>query len=169
MRLPEVCSRLSDGLNHVAIAVCAATVVIMLSMTTVGLFYRVVLGSELTWAYSLTRLFLPWLAMLSITVAFKGGEHIAITFAVRKLPPKALKAVRAVNLALVGLFGAALAWYGYSFFENSTQLHMVSDLLQVSQKWTAASVPVAGLVMCVHLLGGASLVDHHDLAEEDEP
>jgi hypothetical protein len=41
---------------------------------------------------------------------------------------------------------------------DSTQLFMVSDFLQVSHKWVAASVPISGAVLCVHLAHGAALL-----------
>ena len=88
--------------------------------------------------------------------------------AVRALPAWALRCVQIVNLAVVGLFGAALVWYGMGFFENSTQLFMVSDVLQVSHRWTAAAVPVTGGVMCVHLLSGVALVDQPETTAEVE-
>lgn len=168
MSAQHLLPRLSDHLNQVVIAVSAALVVIMLSMSLTGIFFQFVLDAPLTWSYSLTRLFLPWVAMLSLTVAFKRGEHIAITMAVRTLPRWAQRLVQVVNLSVVGLFGVALVWYGMGFFENSTQLFMVSDVLQVSHRWTAASVPVSGVILCVHLLSGVALVEHHELALEAE-
>ncbi|MFQ5566770.1 MAG: TRAP transporter small permease [Paracoccaceae bacterium] len=177
--------RASDVLNHIVIAVCVALAVAMLSISTLGIFLRIVFAgfeyfglpfeffhdSPLDWAYShtrpsMTRLFLPWLAMLSLTVAFKRGEHIAIAIAVRNLPPRVLRLVQVANLGLVGLFGGALTWYGYLFFDNATQLFMVSDTFQVSHKWTNIAVPVCGLIMCVHLLSGVSLVEIREYTRE---
>ncbi len=175
---------ISDRLNKIVIAVSVAVVIFMLSLSTLGIFFESLftlaeylglaefyVNSPLDWAYShtrpsLTRLFLPWLAMLSITVAFKFGEHIAIELAVRTLPPRWLFGVQVVNLAAVAFFAAALVWYGYGFFINSTQIFMVSELLQVSHKWTAAAVPVSGVIMCVHLLSGISLLEHREIELE---
>ncbi len=158
--------RISDIVNIIAIVFGVLFVVTMLVLSTIGITYQLVLGRSLTWAYSLTRLFLPWLALLSVTVAFKSGEHVAISMAIRYLSPKLLRATQFLNLALVGLFAVALVWYGMVFFENSTQLFMVSDTLQISHKWTALSIPVCGLIMCVHLLSGVSLVQHLDITTE---
>ena len=176
--------RISDYLNMIVIVLCVAVVIVMLSLSTFGIFFETLftlaeylgwadlyVNSPLDWAYShtrpsLTRLFLPWLAMLSITVAFKFGEHIAIELAVKTLPPRLLLVVRAVNLTAVAFFAAALVWYGYEFFLNSTQLFMVSELLQVSHKWTAAAVPVTGVIMCVHLLSGVSLIVPREIDQE---
>jgi TRAP-type C4-dicarboxylate transport system permease small subunit len=150
--------RISDIVNTIVIVFGVLFVVTMLVLSTIGITYQLVLGSALTWSYSLTRLFLPWLAMLSVTVAFKSGEHVAISMAIRYLSPKMLRATQFLNFTFVGLFAVALVWYGLVFFENSTQLFMVSDTLQISHKWTALSIPVCGLIMCVHLLSGLSLV-----------
>lgn len=158
--------RISDIVNIIAIVFGVFFVVTMLVLSTIGITYQLVSGRALTWAYSLTRLFLPWLALLSVTVAFKSGEHVAISMAIRYLSPKLLRATQCLNLALVGLFAVALVWYGIIFFENSTQLFMVSDTLQISHKWTALSIPVCGLIMCVHLLSGVSLVQHLDITTE---
>ena len=158
--------RISDIVNIIAIVFAVLFVVTMLVLSTIGITYQLVLGSSLTWSYSLTRLFLPWLALLSVTVAFKSGEHVAISMAIRYLSPKLLRATQFLNLALVGLFGVVLVWYGMVFFENSTQLFMVSETLQISHKWTALSIPVCGLIMCVHLLSGVSLVQHLDITTE---
>ncbi len=73
--------RISDIVNTVVIVLGVLFVVTMLVLSTIGITYQLIFGSALTWSYSLTRLFLPWLAMLSVTVAFKSGEHVAISMA----------------------------------------------------------------------------------------
>ena len=158
--------RISDIVNMIVIVLGVLFVVTMLVLSTIGITYQLVFRSVLTWSYSFTRLFLPWLAMLSVTVAFKSGEHVAISMAIKYLSPKMLRATQFLNLTFVGLFAVALIWYGLVFFENSTQLFMVSDTLQISHKWTALSIPVCGLIMCVHLLSGVSLVQHLDITKE---
>jgi TRAP-type C4-dicarboxylate transport system permease small subunit len=158
--------RISDIVNIIVIVFGVLFVVTMLVLSSIGITYQLVSGSALTWSYSLTRLFLPWLAMLSVTVAFKSGEHVAISMAIKYLSPKVLRATQLLNFTFVGLFAVALIWYGLVFFKNSTQLFMVSDTLQISHKWTALSIPVCGLIMCVHLLSGLSLVQHLDITTE---
>ncbi|NIR30400.1 MAG: TRAP transporter small permease, partial [Gammaproteobacteria bacterium] len=73
------------------------------------------------------------------------------------------------HLVVVSAFALAMAWYGIGYFENATQLFMVSAAIQVSHRWLAASVPVCGLVMCLHLLSGLALVEQKEFVpEEDE-
>ena len=74
--------RISDIVNKIVIVLGVLFVVTMLVLSTIGITYQLIFSSALTWSYSLTRLFLPWLAMLSVTVAFKSGEHVAISMAI---------------------------------------------------------------------------------------
>lgn len=179
--------RVSDGLDRFVVLVCAALVIVMLFISLTGVGFELLFKifeqidtvqsfteSSLYWIYSqtrpsMTRLFLPWLAMLSITVAFKRGEHIAISVLIRRLPRPAVRAMQVINLTVVAAFGVAMIWYGIPFFLNSTQLFMISDQLQVSHKWTALSVPMCGAIMCVHLLSGWALVDWAELKTEEFP
>jgi TRAP-type C4-dicarboxylate transport system permease small subunit len=108
--------RISDIVNMIVTGCGVLFVVTMLVLSTIGITYQLVSGSSLTWSYSLTRLFLPWLAMLSVTVAFKSGEHVAISMALKYLSPKMLRATQLLNLTFVGLFAVALIWYGLIFF-----------------------------------------------------
>ena len=115
-------------------------------------------GGALTWSYSLARLFVPWIAMLSLTVAFKRGEHIAMAMLLTRTPRAFRRFAQIVSLVLIGLFGVALAWFGAEFFIGSNQLFMISDFLQLSHKWVTAAVPVSGVILCVHLADGAALL-----------
>lgn len=184
-RAPRL-KRISNTLNLYVVGVCVALVVVMLTISTLGIVLEVTFNlfetfsadeafaaSPLAWLYSqtrpsMTRLFLPWLAMLSVTVGFKTGEHVAITMLMRVLRPPVLTIMQAVNLVVVALFGVALVYFGYLFFENATQFFMVSDTLQVSHKWTNLAVPICGAIMCVHLLSGLSLVEHAEFVGEGD-
>ncbi len=157
---------ISGWVDRAALVLCAVLILVMLSLSLVGIGHQVLFDEALVWSTSLTRLFLPWVAMLSITVAFKHGEHIALTLAVDCLPPALLRALLVINLVVVGLFSIALVWYGLEFFEFSTQRFMVSESIQLSHRWTAASIPVAGCILCVHLLSGFDLVRHADPLKE---
>ncbi len=182
-------SRISDVVNQICIAICALLLVAMMLVSTLGILFdllRVAMrygGMEaafqsgtLDWLYantrpSFVRLFLPWFGMLSITVAFKFGEHIAISVLTNSMPHWALMATRWINYISVGLFGLALLWYGYTFFLGATHVFVVSDALQISNQWMAASVPITGLIICIHLLDGLALVEERSPLPlpEDEP
>jgi len=160
--------RLSDGLNQVVLVACVGLITVMFAISVAGIASQAFTGSALTWSYSLARLFVPWIAMLSLTVAFKRGEHIAMAMLMARAPIALRRLAQIVSLVLIGLFGIALAWFGAAFFAGSTQLFMISDFLQVSHKWVAAAVPVSGVILCVHLADGATLLGTDGAIDVDD-
>ena len=158
----------SDQLNRIVIGVCIACFLAMLAISFVGMFYQLVTGIALSWTYSLARLFVPWIGMLSITVAFKHGEHIAMAVLVQSLPPRLITANSYVNVAIIGVFAALLLWFGWQYFINSTHYNMVSDQIQVHQRFVAACIPLTGLVLLVHLCEGVHLLDLSSAEAETE-
>jgi TRAP-type C4-dicarboxylate transport system permease small subunit len=158
---------LSDALNRTVVVLCVGCVLAMLSISFVGFFYMAITGAALSWTYSLARLFIPWIGMLSITVAFKSGEHVAMAAALRMLPARAALWLRYVSLALIALFALLLVWHGWGFFDGSTQYFMVSDQLQVHYRWVAACMPATGLVLLVHLASGLDLLEPLEPVADD--
>lgn len=165
---------LSDGLNYVVGVICIFCILMMLGISFVGALYMSFTGDALSWTYSLARLFIPWLALLSITIAFKKGEHIAMTSLLEMMPARVQTMLRAVNLGVAGLFAGLLVWYGWSYAASARQLYMVSDQIQIDARWVAAAVPVTGLILVVHMLcgrlmlGGISTLGMPDLEAEAE-
>ena len=178
--------RTSDAVNRAVIAVCAVLLAMMLVISAASVVLELGLAAAeragraeifhegaLAWLYrntrpSLFRLLLPWFAMLSITVAFKYGEHIAILTLRRGLPRAALGLVRWICFTTIALFAAALVWYGVEFASGATNVVILSDTLQVSQRWTAAAVPVAGVVLSLHLVDGLALLEERGVLSLDE-
>jgi TRAP-type C4-dicarboxylate transport system permease small subunit len=186
MTLTMPLRRASDAVNRTTIAVCAVLLALMLLISAAGVALEAGLALAartghaelfesgiLAWLYSNTRpslfrLLLPWFAMLSITVAFKYGEHIAISALARGLPAWARGLMRGICFACIALFAVSLVWYGAGFFEHATNLYVLSDTLQVSHRWTAASVPVAGVILCVHLVDGLELLEERGVMALEE-
>ncbi len=157
---------ISETLNRIVTLVCVLFVLAMLSISFSGFFYMIVTGDALSWTYSLARLFIPWLGLLSLTIAFWHGEHIAMTALMSILPKPVVRALHYVNTGLIALFAVLMIWYGWDFFMKSRDIYMVSDTIQIHAKWVTAAVPATGLVLLIHVLCGANLLDERSLAEE---
>jgi TRAP-type C4-dicarboxylate transport system permease small subunit len=151
--------RFSDVLNAVVIAACVGCVLAMLTISFVGFFAMAISGEALSWTYSLARLFVPWIGMLSITAAFKAGEHVAMNMLLGLVPAYVARAMQYASLLVIGVFAAMLVWYGWDFFIESTQYYMVSEQLQVHHRWVSACVPVTGLILLAHLPCGTRLLE----------
>ena len=149
---------LSARVNAVALLCCVFCVLAMLSISFVGFFYMIVTGDALSWTYSLARLFIPWVGMLSITVAFYSGEHVAMNILSRLVPASLVMPLQVVSLVSVAVFAVLLLWFGWQFFVSTTQYYMVSDQLQIHGRWVAACVPTSGAILLIHLVNGAQLL-----------
>ena len=158
----------SDALNRHVIRFCIGCLLVMLAISFVGFFYQLITGAALSWTYSLARLFVPWIAMLSITVAFKRGEHVAMAVLLQRLPRRAVMAISYVNIALIGLLALLLIGFGWQFFVSTTHYNMVSDQIQIHNRFVAACIPVTGLILLVHLASGRQLLDLADPEAEAE-
>lgn len=166
MNLLHPLRRLSDMVNQLAILVCIACVLAMLGISFTAFVYKLVTGNTLSWTYSLARLFLPWIGFLSMTISLRYGEHVAMTLLVRSLPRVLTVVAAALCLAVIGLFGALLLWYGWDYFQGTRQVYMVSDQIRIHGKFTAIVVPIGGAIILLHLVQGFSLLEHF-LDEKD--
>lgn len=95
----------SNAVNRLTLFVCVICILSMLTISFVGFIYMVTTGEALSWTYSLARLFVPWIGMLSITVAFHAGEHVAMSMMQRLLPKQLAKAMQYAAFAAVAVFG----------------------------------------------------------------
>lgn len=160
MSLLHQARRLSDVVNQLVIVFCVSCVLGMLAISFTGFLYTLFTGDALSWTYSLARLFLPWIGLLSSTIALHSGEHVAMTLLVKLLPEPLVRLAAVLTLAVMAVFALLMIWYGWSFFQNATQVYMVSDNIQISRRWTAAAVPLSGVIFLLHLVQGFSLLEH---------
>jgi TRAP-type C4-dicarboxylate transport system permease small subunit len=158
--------RMSDALNRAVIAFCVACVIAMLAISFIGFFYMVGTGEALSWTYSLARLFIPWIGMLSITVALKGGEHVTMNLLLGLVPHAFIRVLQWASFGLIALFALLLIWFGWDFFLGSNQYYMVSDQIRVHGRWVAACVPATGAILFVHLASGLQLLEPPPQAED---
>ena len=161
-------SRISEALDHVVTAFCIGCIIVMLGISFTGTFYMAITGDALSWTYSLARLFIPWLGLLSVTVAFRRGEHIAMNSLMEILPAPIARAARGANYIIVGLLALLLIWYGSGYALGSRDYYMVSDQIQIHSRWVTSAVPVAGVVLLVHVLCGVNLFDPPKVLDESD-
>jgi len=151
--------QISDVLNHLVILFCIACVLSMLAVSFIGAFYQALTGDALSWTYSLARQFIPWIGLLSITIAFKNGEHIAMTVLTNNVAPKIRFILEALSLMAIAILAIILIWQGALFTLDSNQLVMISDQIQISQRWVTLSVPLTGFILFIHLICGRDLLE----------
>ncbi|MDZ7843034.1 MAG: TRAP transporter small permease [Gammaproteobacteria bacterium] len=166
MSVLKTARQLSAIVNQAAIVICVVCVLSMLAISFIGFLYTLVTGGALSWTYSLARVFLPWIGLISLTIALYSGEHIAMTLIVKLLPAPLVRLTAIVCLGVIALFAVMLMWYGWEFFTNARQTYMVSHMIQIPQYYTAIAVPLTGAITLLHLVNGFALLEHYVTLED---
>lgn len=143
-------NKVSDALNRLS----EWALVVFLSAMTLAVFleilFRYVFHLPLFWTEEFARYCLVWSSLLGATVAFKRGEHIAVTFLLDRLPPRSRRVLGfAAELSVVAIL-AVILWGGIQLISVTSR--QLSPALRISMAIPYAALPIAAAVMLVHAL-----------------
>lgn len=143
---------LSGWAEKVAAVLCVLCLAAMFAATTLGVYYRYVLVSPLSWTEEFARYGLIWLAFLSSGIALKKGEHIGIEFFIDRLPKKymlvnalVIKMLILGFLMVVSIQGFKLMAFIYETGQNTPALGIPTGIVY-------SAVPIGCTMMLVYLL-----------------
>jgi TRAP-type C4-dicarboxylate transport system permease small subunit len=85
---------------------------LLLLLLNWAVFARFVLNDSVSWGEELPAHVLAVLTFVGAAYLTRTNEHLGFDAVLRILPPRVMRIVTAVNLALMGAFAALLAWYG---------------------------------------------------------
>jgi TRAP-type C4-dicarboxylate transport system permease small subunit len=77
-----------------------------------AVFARFVLNDSVSWGEELPAHLLAMLTFIGAAYLTRTNEHLGFDAVLRIAPPRTMRVVTALNLLLMGIFGAMLAWYG---------------------------------------------------------
>lgn len=145
-RLLPLLSKALNLLEAAYIALAATGVAFLAGMV----FYQVVSRYMLQaptfpWTEEVARLIFPWSLFAGIAVGFRRGEHIAVDFFFRRLPPKAQKPVEML-LLVVSLF-FVLAFVVGAIEIGTRTAGRLTPVLRMSRYWYYLAVPVSAVGM----------------------
>jgi TRAP-type C4-dicarboxylate transport system permease small subunit len=133
--------------------VCAAILVVLMSLLGMQVVLRFGFGSALAWSEELIRFLFVWFAYLGAVLGVREGAHIRITALVDALPDARVRAaIRLVaDLAWLG-FNVAILWISIGLLETFARFPQTSAALGVDLWWIYLVVPVSFGLMSVRLL-----------------
>jgi TRAP-type C4-dicarboxylate transport system permease small subunit len=132
-------------------AYLAATfLVLMVALIFLGGVMRV-FGYPINWSTDAATCFFAWACFLCADIAWRRNSLMAIEFLPRRLPPKAQKALRLANYAVISAFlvylmvmGTWLAW--------TSRARSFQGIPEVSYAWVTMSAAVGGALLLVTTL-----------------
>lgn len=85
---------------------------LLLVLMNYAVFSRFVLNSSVSWGEELPAHILAALTFIGAAYLTRTNEHLGFDGVLRLFPVGMQKAILAINLALIAVFGSLLAWYG---------------------------------------------------------
>jgi tripartite ATP-independent transporter DctM subunit len=129
----------------------AGLVLAEIVVLSLGVVYRYVLQTPLTWSDELASILFLWLAMLGAVVALQHGEHMRLTVFVARLSEGKRRKVESLVACLTVLFCAALLWPAIEHMNE--QWVILTPALEIPDALRVAAVVVGlGLMLMQSLL-----------------
>ena len=116
-------------LSTAALWISGSLLVTMTAVVGWQIFGRYMLNDTPDWAEPLALQFMSWFILLGAAVGVRDSVHLGLDLLHHVSPPRVQMAMDIVSLAMVAVFGAAMAWYGAKLAIGT---------------WTA-TIPVLGL------------------------
>jgi TRAP-type transport system small permease protein len=142
--MAKLLGRLVTLIEWWAVVLLAALVVLV----CLGVFFRYVMNSSLTWYDEFASYMLVWLTFYGTVVADYRRRHIGFELLVDKLAPPARKAADIVaELAVLG-FQFVLFYYGWVLMQRMGDETAIS-LPWVKVSWVTSVLPITGALLLV--------------------
>ena len=142
--------KLSLFIERLAAYPCIAATGAMTVVVLLGVLFRYVLQSPLSWSEEVARYLMIWAASLAISIGIMRREHLGITFLISRIPPSAQKyAAVIVNLAVLWFLWILTKFGYYMALEGQTQLSPVLAKYRINMMWSLSAIPVAGALAII--------------------
>ncbi|WP_024286812.1 TRAP transporter small permease [Cellulomonas sp. KRMCY2] len=157
-------------LDRVLTWVCVALFAVLVVDVTWQVFARQVLDQPSGWSEELAKYLFIWLGLFGSALVFGERGHIAVDFAVKKLPEKVKIAITAVvQLAILAFTGLVLIWGGFRVVDLAWDQNLTGLPTNVGPLYLA--LPISGILIAFytvyHLV--RILVGAESAVEDAEP
>jgi TRAP-type C4-dicarboxylate transport system permease small subunit len=143
----EKANDLGNYLAKITIIVVIILAAVMVLTVLVGIFFRYVLFSSLSWSEELARYLMIWAALLSISIGIKDKEHVGIQLIIRNIPIKYARIVNFLVNIIILIFLGVLSYKG--MYVTIKAIPQLSLGLGISMFWALLSIPVSGALAII--------------------
>jgi TRAP-type C4-dicarboxylate transport system permease small subunit len=143
-------SRALDILSALTVTVAGAALVGLLAMMGWLVFGRYMLNDTPTWIERAATLCILAIAMPVAAVGVRERFHLSVLGVREMLPPGPQRIVAIGCDALMGVFGAGMAWWSWELV--GTVANFKIPLLGISQGWTYVPMVVGGALMTLYAI-----------------
>ncbi|NYI42663.1 TRAP transporter small permease [Demequina lutea] len=140
-----------NALDRILTWVCVALFAVLVVDVSYQVFVRQVLNQPSGWSEVLATYLFIWLGLFGSALMFGERGHIAVDFAVRKLPEKVQIVVAViVQLAILTFISLVLVWGGFRVVGLSWDQNLPGLPVNVGPLYLA--LPISGIVTVFYTL-----------------
>lgn len=134
-----VAERLAGTLRMTIVALA----VVMLTVLTLQVFMRFVVGQALSWSEEIALTCFAWSMLLAMALGVRELIHVRMDILVVQLPRKLQRGVERLCALLITLFGLFLAWSGYNYALDASGT--TSAAIAFPMVYLYAATPACGI------------------------
>jgi len=144
-------TRVKSGLDRLLEWVCVVLFAVLVVVVTWQVFARQVLDQPSGWSEELGKYLFIWLGLLGSALVFGERGHIAVDFAVRRLPNAVQVALTViVQLAILAFSALVLVWGGYRVVDLAWEQNLTGLPVNVGPLYLA--LPISGVLVVLYTL-----------------
>ena len=162
----KLLSNLSNIVDRAMVGIVFLIMAGLVIVTTLQVVFRVAF-TALTWSEEMSRYLLVWGTFFGATLAYKRGNHIAVTFIIDFFPVKLRVWFNILTYILSLAFCVIIVQQGLTMIQM--QVFQVSPALQLPMKYVYWSIPVSFGIMIIHTLAGIADELHKAFGKEVTP
>lgn len=136
-------------LTAAVIALGGVALIVLIATTGWQVFGRYVLNDTPTWAERLSLLLILLVSLPVAAVGLREDFHLGISLVVEMLPPRAQRVLMMVNAAVLGLFGAAMAYFSWGLV--TATWNRAIPLIGVPQAFQYIPLVIAGVLIVIFM------------------
>ncbi len=141
----------SDALDRGMGLFCGLVFGVMTIVVLVGVFYRYVLGSPLSWPEEVSRYLMIWGASAAIALGIKADEHVGLTMLYEALKAQwARHVLRSLIYAAVLVFQGIMFWYSLGMVRDAGTMNTLA--LGITMMLPYAAIPISMLIGAAQLI-----------------
>lgn len=155
--------------SHIEEHVCELLLAIFVTLLFVQIIARQFFYYTIPWGEELATYMFVWFAYLGAVVAAKMSAHNRVAFQFRFFPPIVQKVSEAFADLLWVIFNLYFTWLSYDFVFNRMNLFWKSQTTGIPMKYFYMILPVAFVLMSVHILWNnyLTLFKHVELVDPE--
>jgi len=140
-----------NALDRILESICVALFAVLVVDVSWQVFARQVLNSPSGWSEVLAKYVFIWLGLFGSALVFGERGHIAVDFAVRRLPEKVQIAITVVvQLAILTFTCLVLVWGGFRVSRLAWDQNLPGLPLNVGLLYLA--LPISGILIVFYTL-----------------